>query len=643
MNKTLWQYYVDKATQITDNALENIDTLEKWEQERPQRKKEFFISMGLDPFPEKCELSIKILGEFKRKGFIARKIAYQILPDCWNSGHLYLPDPLPEKKVPAVLYLCGHARIGTHWYQRHAIMWARRGYACFIVETIRQSGNTGWHHGLYTGTRLDWISRGYTSAGGELLNSIRALDVLCQMPEVDIERIGTTGHSGGGAHSHFLGIADERIKAVASSCGISTLKAAIGSRTMFQHCDCMYANGIYQRDNIDFSALIAPRPLLYCFASGDSLFTPEEYRTLYKKVKKIYKLYGCEEKCELFEYPGPHAYSDSSVKKINDWFDRFVAGEEHPDIGLEDENIPESEMSVFNGKYPEPNRMDLLPEILTVRKTRYLPRNIEDWKVIRSETVTSLIKNVFHWLERCDEKMKIEEIGRWIVGDIFFSRYKAEVADMECYIESYLPKKHSSTTIITLGEYKDDTLLLTEKLKDFCNYSNIILVEPRACGRNASDMKQGNHSLYRAGALVGITPLMMWIKDLEYILEFFRNTPECKDTKFILYGRGEAGGACLYYSIFDENISAVMVENVPDTHLDGCYIPGILKEVDITDASGLIAPRIFGIVLSGFTRWNMHPHWGIMVYERLGITDRYIMGDFLNDVMKKIISKVLEK
>ena len=640
MSKTLWQYYVDRANEITDNALEDIKTLKQWEDERQQRKREFFISMGLEPFPEKTKLSINFLGDFKGHGFIAKKIAYEILPDCWSSGHLYLPDPLPEKQVPAVVYACGHSGLGTFWYQKHGIMWAKRGYGCFIFDTIRQSENNGIHHGLFTGKRLDWISRGYTSAGGELLNSIRALDVLCQMPEIDKQRIGATGISGGGAHSHFLGIADERIKAVATSCGVSLLKFAIGYRTMFQHCDCMYANGNFQRDICDFSALIAPRPLLFCFASEDNLFFNEEYRMLYEKVKKIYRLYGCEEKCELFEYPGPHAYSDASVKKINDWFDRYVAGQKHPDIGLGDETISEQEMSVFNGKSPEPNRLNLLPEFLTVQKTRQLPKNKDEWESIRIETINQLKKNVFHWLEKNNEVMEIRKTGTWEWESRNFLRYQGKVSGMECYIEENVSKTPVKNTFFCIGSFNDDTYSLLKEIADYTENCNIILVEPRACGRNAADMNQGNHCLYRAGAMTGITPVLMWMNDLKHIIQFFRNMAGYRNTNFILYGKNESAGACLYYSIFDEKISAVILDDVVDTHENGCFILGILKEIDITEASGLMAPRIFSVVLDGWSRWELAMHWGIRVYDRLGIRERYIMTNSTSSAIQKTLSAI---
>ncbi len=168
-------------------------------------------------------------------------------------------------------------------------------------------------------------------------------------------------------------------------------------------------------------------------------------------MKKIYKLYGCQEKCELFEYPGPHAYSDASVKKINAWFDKYVAQEKHPEIKLGDNFIPESELAIFNGKSPQPDRLNLLPELLTVQKTRSLPEGQKDWEKIRREALQDLKKNVFHWLDRCNEKLVIKNTRNWILEGKAFRRYKGEVSGMECYFEAFSREKSQKLLLLPLA------------------------------------------------------------------------------------------------------------------------------------------------------------------------------------------------
>jgi cephalosporin-C deacetylase-like acetyl esterase len=86
----------------------------------------------------------------------------------------------------------------------------------------------------------DWYARGYTPAGVEVWNAMRAVDYLETRPEVDRDRIGITGRSGGAAMSWFAGAVDERFKVVAPVMGISTYAANVADNTQRRHCDCMF-------------------------------------------------------------------------------------------------------------------------------------------------------------------------------------------------------------------------------------------------------------------------------------------------------------------------------------------------------------------------------------------------------------------
>src|SRR5690606_112278 len=96
----------------------------------------------------------------------------------------------------------------------------------------------------------------------------------------DPAAIGATGASGGGAHSFYLAVADERIRAVASCCGVTRPKHTLDRQHLMTHCDCMYYHNVFQRDMAEFGALIAPRPALFCYGTRDYLFSADEYAGL---------------------------------------------------------------------------------------------------------------------------------------------------------------------------------------------------------------------------------------------------------------------------------------------------------------------------------------------------------------------------
>ncbi len=624
MSITLWEYYLNRAEKLSKKAFVNINSADDWEKTKGEIKTHFLKSVGLFPFPQKPDLKITELGEFKGDGWIAKKIAYQILPDCWSTGCLYLPDPLPEQKVPAVLYVCGHQYAGTIGYQHHSILWAKRGYGCFIFDTLEQNDNPGSHKGLLGSFRLDWLARGYSAAGGEILNSTRAIDVLCAFPQIDTDRIGATGISGGGAHSFYITAIDERIKAVATVAGVATQEYTLKHRHFIGHCDCMYYHNIFLHDAAEIAGLIAPRPLLFCFASEDSLFSPEEYTSLYERTQKIYKLLGAEDKLELFEYPGPHKYQPETIQKINEWFDKYVAGKKHVEAELGEPQLSAKVISVFSGKVPQPDRTEILPELLTPQISIKLPDNLDEFKTIKSKVVDELKSDVFYSIINDKPAFEFNEVGRWWLDTEGGNRikYLAKIDNVEVWIELWSSKDAKDNVIIGVVNRNSNVDQVRGKLWTICSETNAtgVFIEPRCSGYTAPSNAE-YENLLRAGVLTGKTPTMLVIEDLLNLIPEIKKIDILKDNKFYLYGAKDAGIACLYYGLFDDNIEGFILEGLPLSHKYTGDISGILRFVDIHHAIGLLAPRKVAIVNTPLPR----SPWCYKVYDRLTILDRYIL------------------
>lgn len=633
MSITLWQYYLNLAARIADSAFDGINSLSDWQSRRDELHRRFRRSMGLDPLPPRCDPNVTEFGEFSGQGYRAKKLAWQILPDCWATGCVYYPDPLPAGRLPAVLYASGHHAIGIVGYQDHAVMWAGRGYICLVFDTIEQHDNPGEHHGLYSMARYDWISMGYTGAGGELWNSMRALDVLTGLPEVDVARIGVTGNSGGGAHSFFLAVADDRIKAVATSCGVAVPKQTLADRHLLGHCDCMYYHNPHQKDTSEFAALIAPRAALFCFASEDTLFSRNEYQSLVERTKKVYRLFDCADKCALFEYPGPHGYQPESVAAINKWFDKHVAGKEHPEIERGKPEHEEKVITVFNGRPPSPDRLDLLPELLSPQGSIELPRNADDWPAIRESATESLRKEVFHLLDEMDESLEVEELGNWFTSERRDIKYRGRLGGMDLMIEALVQPHDDARVVVGLADGTENVDDVLRRVRDHVEGHTIIAVEPRGSGFSSCHPNQERH-LLRAGALTGLTPAMLLIHDLHHVMRFVTDLPFVKGRRIYLYGRADAGVACLYHGVLDDEIAGVVAQDITATHRRGAYILGILRVLDLPEAVGLMAPRPVGLVNQSPSRTT----WAARSYERLGCPERLIAR---SHSLKVVFDKVL--
>lgn len=636
MGTTLWDYYVRTASEITSRSLEGINTLEDWNRERASRLVQFYQAMGLHPLPERCDLKPRITGEFAGEGYRAQKVSFQILPDVHATANVYRPHPLPEARLPAVVYVCGHHVTGVESYQSQGMLWARRGYVCLVLDTIEQHDNRGDHHALFHGKRPDLVSRGYVAAGGETWNSMRAFDYLLSLPEVDPQRVGTTGLSGGGAQSFFLAAADERIAAVATACGMDTLRFFIGDRHWLHHCDCMFPYNMFQQDSADWAALIAPRPLLFCYAREDDLFSPEGYKLLYEKVKRVYALYGAADKCSLLEYPGPHGYQPETIRGINRWFDQHVAGSERAMIELPEPVHDERTTTVFNGAVPETDHLDVLPELLTRRGAISLPTNADDWRRTREEAKRALLAGPLSWLARSEERLTTERVGGYLQGERRHLLYRGDIAGMDVWLELSLPPQMTGKVMLGLAAPGETTFELWPRLLSLCGEHAVVTLEARGAGMTGYDRSNPNlctHML-RAGAYVGATETLLGIRDLSLGLGFLRSLSELAGQRCYLYGRGDAGVSCLYAALFDDDVAGVVADAIPVSHAEGAHIIGVMQTLDIPQAIGLMAPRPVGLPSFGPVR----SFWADRAYRRLGYPERLISAGTLERAVRQVLS-----
>src|SRR6185436_17498307 len=90
-----------------------------------------------------------------------------------------------------------------------------------------------------------WQARGYTPAGVECWNGIRAIDYLIERPDVDLDRIAVTGISGGGAATFWVAAADDRVKCAVPASGMTDWESNVINKLAIMHCDCMYPVNTY--------------------------------------------------------------------------------------------------------------------------------------------------------------------------------------------------------------------------------------------------------------------------------------------------------------------------------------------------------------------------------------------------------------
>ncbi|HEX7859389.1 MAG TPA: acetylxylan esterase [Verrucomicrobiae bacterium] len=331
-----WQkYFEGEVARIETESFRGIESKADWERERPRLKRELRGMLGLDPMPERGDLRAQVTGKFAREGIVVEKLHFQSSPGLYVTGNLYRPEKVTAR-LPAILYLCGHGQVKSNGvsfgnkvaYQHHGAWFARNGYVCLTIDTIQLGEIEGLHHGTHREGMWWWNSRGYTPAGVEAWNSMRALDYLETRPEVDKTRMGVTGRSGGGAYSWWIAALDERVKVAAPVAGITDLHDHVVDGVVEGHCDCMYFVNTYRWDYPMVAALVAPRPLLICNSDKDTIFPLDGVVRTHGAAATVYGWLGAETNLGLLITEGPHKDTQDLQVPVFRWFNRHLKGED---------------------------------------------------------------------------------------------------------------------------------------------------------------------------------------------------------------------------------------------------------------------------------------------------------------------------
>ncbi|HEX7902157.1 MAG TPA: prolyl oligopeptidase family serine peptidase [Planctomycetota bacterium] len=355
----LLQTDVEIRKELTQRALalERDFAIDDLEKRRPKLREEYFHMLGLWPLPEKSPLKATVTGTLEFPGFVVEKLHYQSKPGLYVTANLY--RPAAPGKYPAILYSIGHYRAPRDGHkaavQDHGIWFATHGYVALLVDTIELGEVTCTHHGTYSDKRWWWHSAGFTPAGVECWNAIRGIDYLQSRPDVDPERIGATGISGGGAATFWISAADERVKASAPVSGMADLTWYIGEDGVNGHCDCMFLYNTFRWNWTSIAALVAPRPMLFTNSDDDKIFPMSANERVINRLERLYSKFGASDKVDAMVSVGGHAYRTDLRRSVFEFFNRTLKNDASPvtdaDAGLgangKASRIPSRDLRVF--------------------------------------------------------------------------------------------------------------------------------------------------------------------------------------------------------------------------------------------------------------------------------------------------------
>jgi len=310
---------------------------------------------------EKTPLNPQRCGDLvpNDKSYRVEKVIFESQSQVYVTAHLYIPV-VGKPPFPGILAPLGHARDGKA-YRNYRYLYqtlARKGYMVLAFDPFGQ-GERLQYLDPHTGKSRYGPTGEHSQAGRPLLllgatfaqyrawDAVRALDYLLSRPEADAERIGCTGHSGGGTMTMYLCALEPRIQAAVEVQGNSENLAGPNYDPPGAVADAeqnLVGGLAVGLDRGDLLLAFAPKPLLLCYTPQDSgtTYSPhytEATQEIFAELRKAYGLMGAEEKVGLFASPLPHDFDFPTRQATYDWFNRW--------LGRKDAGTEEAEFDIL--------------------------------------------------------------------------------------------------------------------------------------------------------------------------------------------------------------------------------------------------------------------------------------------------------
>ncbi|HMC10240.1 MAG TPA: acetylxylan esterase, partial [Pirellulaceae bacterium] len=359
---------------------------EEWAKRADVVRRQIAVAEGIWPTPERTPLNVVIHGRIDKGDYTVEKAYFESVPGFFVTGNLYRPKN-KSGKVPGVLFPHGHWNdgrfidigrqavrkeivIGSERFENGGrsllqalpVQVARMGCVCFHYDMIGYADSTqlsfelghrfakqrpemnttdGW--GLFSPQAEAHLQ---SIMGLQTWNSVRALDFLLDLPEVDSSRIAVTGASGGGTQTMLLAGIDSRVTV--------SFPAVMVSTAMQGGCTCENASCLrVETGNIEFAGLFAPKPQGMTAAND---WTKEMATKGFPELKQLYTLLGAPKNVELFANTHfQHNYNYVSRAAFFGFINKhFKLGVEEPVVEEDYDRLGRTELTVWDVTHPKP-------------------------------------------------------------------------------------------------------------------------------------------------------------------------------------------------------------------------------------------------------------------------------------------------
>lgn len=635
-SRDLERYLVRMANDARERRRHVIDAISTRQQVVDRQKAvvaELWTMLG-GPL-ERTPLNPRVTGIVERSGYRIEKLIFESRPRLYVTANLYVP--VGAGRRPAILGPLGHAVNGKAWrsYQRLFSNLARKGYVVLAYDPFGQGerieypgprpaqsaingGGTAEHE--YAGRRLVLLGANFSLF--RAWDGIRGIDYLLTRPEVDPERIGCCGQSGGGTLTQFLAALDSRIRVAVVSEGNtenlaeSDVEPPGSADDAEQNIVPGLARGI---DRADLLYAFAPKPLLMTVTLHDAghTYSPEYVANsldFLDEYQHVYGLLGAGGRVSLQATTVQHGYVYEMRRATYAWFNRWFEMKDADDDEVSQAVEQDSTLFVTPTGFV---RTSLGGET-ALSLTRQLAGGIRTAAPLSPDDVRERIRTVLG----VDDSRR-EPLAARVLAKITRRGYRAEqfefTSDREIRTPGWLLTPEnlgpSTPTLLYIGEsaawssVAEDTLVERLCVGEHCR---VAVIDVRGRGDCAIAYPQRGR-FYFPGRILDESYLTWFtlvlgrpllggqVYDTLRALDYLRSLPDATE-KVSLVGDGPHGLIALYAGALDPRTGGVALRHTVTDYRSlavaerydqpfGVYAYGILREFDLPDVAGAVGPR----------------------------------------------------
>lgn len=618
-----------------ESKIAALSSQSDWQQRQKSVKETLLNIVG--PFPEKTPLNAKITRILNKESYRVEHIVFESQPGFFVTSSMFIPGALKKNtKAPAILYVSGHSANGYRsvGYQHVILNLVKKGFIVFAIDPVGQGerleyfdqqtgsslvgGPTKEHS--YAGTQA--FITGSSEAKYMIWDGIRAVDYLLTRKEVDPDRIGVTGQSGGGTQSSYIFAFDERINAGAPVnyiTGFRRLLESIGPQDAEQNFYQGILNGLTHADILEVRA---PTPALIGAGTRD-FFSIQGARESFAEVRNAYKAFGAEENIGIVEDDFGHGYTVKIRERLYAFFQKNLNNPGSP---------ADEEVNILTAEEMKVTATGQVSTSLLSQTVYSLNRKESEKLVTKLDASRNNLATHLPQVLISAKKLSGYQEPAVINEPVFTGRFQREGYAIEKYfvkgegdyVIPYLlvvPARSNNKSVIYLHPVSKSSEASAGGDLEWFARNGFTVLAPDLIG--VGEMGPGkftgdayidgiSHNLWYASILIGRSIVGIRTGDVVRLTSILKSNSALTE----VYGvaRKEMAPVMLHAAAFDPAISrialiepyssyySIVMNHFYNSSFIHGTVPGVLKAYDLPDLAATLAPR--KLMMAGTTDGN---------------------------------------